>query len=105
MQHAPPVQLRDALHELPECRHESIVGTAGSIGAADVLDEAHTIHQLHREETLFLLDEELVETGKVRMGHVGEAAKLPLQPIQIGATGAQEGLEGDDLVADAVVYS
>ena len=38
------------------------------------------------------------------MSHVGEAAKLAFQSIQIGAAGAQECLEGDDLVADSVVY-
>ena len=76
----------------------------GSIGASRVIDEAHALDELHREKTAVVLDEQLVEAGEIRVSDVGETSKLPFQPIQIGGTGPQQGLQRDDLVAHSVVH-
>ena len=69
-----------------------------------VVDEAHASDELHREETPLVLDEEFVEADQVRVRHIGETAELALQAIEVGRAGAEQGLERDDLVTDAVVH-
>ena len=82
---------------------QPVLEAVAPVRSAHVLDEAHAVDELHREEAPVVLDEQLVETHQIRVRHIGEASELPLQPIEIGGAGAKQGLQRDDLVADAVV--
>ena len=63
---------------------EPVVESCGPVGTSRVVDEAHALHELHREETAVVLDEQLVEAHQIRVRHIGEASELPLQPIEVG---------------------
>ena len=48
-------------------------------GSAHGAEEIHALDELHRVEPLVTLDDELIETHQVRVGHVGEHAEFLLE--------------------------
>ena len=85
--------------------HAVDVQRTGRLGRpSHVLHEIDALHELHREEAVRALDDQLVERHQVAMGDIGEAAELPLEVIDVGRPGAPQRLQGDDLIASAIVH-
>jgi hypothetical protein len=68
-----------------------------------VLEKIDAVDELHREEPLLGLREQLVQGHKIGMGDVGERPELLLEPVQRVRLGAPQGLQRDDARALAVV--
>ena len=69
----------------------------------DVGEEARAVDDLHREEAVLRLDEELVEVDQVRVRDVREGPELALEAVERVGVGVRQGLEGDGPIAPAVV--
>ena len=61
------------------------LGAARKTRAPDVVEKIDTLDELHGDEPLAVVDEQLVEGDEIRMREVGEGAKLALE--------AKEGLD------------
>ena len=68
------------------------------------MHEIDAVHELHGEEALRVLDDELVQGHQVPVGDVGQAAELSFEVIEISRVDAQQRLQCDDLVAGPVVH-
>jgi hypothetical protein len=67
-------------------RHQ-VAGRRGRRDPAEVSVEVLAVEQLHREEPVAVLLEQLVEPDQVAMAEIAQAAKLALEPVQqIGVT-------------------
>ena len=62
------------------------------------------VHELHREETIRVVHDQLVERHQVRVRDVCQAAELPLEPVDVGRPRAKQRFQRDDFVADLVVH-
>ncbi len=78
-------------------------GRAPRAHPPDVIQEVDALDQLHREEPLVLLREELVERDEVPVGDVRERSKLVLEPVERVGLGAPQCLHRDHAPALAVV--
>jgi hypothetical protein len=67
------------------------------------LNEVDAFDHLHGEEPEVAFRDKLVERDKVRVRHVGQGAKLFLEPVDGRSVRAQQGLQSDYLVPLAVV--
>jgi hypothetical protein len=63
-------------------------------GGAHPLDEAAAAYQLHGEEPLVAIGQQLVQRHQVAMAQIGERSKLPLEEIERVGIEPLEGLEG-----------
>ena len=61
----------------------------------DPLIEAHTGHQVHAEEPLIAVCEELVQPHQIGVSHIGERAKLVLESVDAAAVEPRQRLERD----------
>ena len=62
---------------------------------ADPAAEIDALDQLHGEEPAVLIGNQLVEGDQVRVGDVGEGAKLVLEPVEPGGIESLQRLQGD----------
>ena len=75
----------------------------GECVVADVLEEVHPIEQLHGEEPVLAVGDQLIERDEMGMGDAQEGAKLLLEAEDRGGAGPAHHLEGDRAAALAVV--
>ena len=68
-------------------------------GSAHGAEEIHALDELHRVEPLVTLDDELIETHQVRVGHVGEHAEFLLEARDRVGTGVEQRLQRYQLPA------
>ena len=71
--------------------------------STNVFDEVDAVHELHREETIGAVHDELVQRHQVRMRDIRQAAELALEPVDVGRPRAKQRFQRDDFVADLVV--
>src|SRR6266568_6187160 len=60
-----------------------------------VCEEAYPVDQLHREEPLLAVGEQLVEGDEIRVDEVGERSEFLFEPIEGLLTGPAKGFQGD----------
>ena len=101
MQFSAAVQFLEAVDELRQGAPNPI--DVGRSRSAHVIDERRPVDVLHREETLPLVDDEVVQRCEVGVRDAGQAAELPLQAKHIGGIPAQQRLERDDLIPRPIV--
>ena len=99
MQHAGAVQCDQAGRQLGEHRAEPLDGQ--DVGS-DELEELTSLHELHREVPFVPFAEQLVQPDEVWMDDPEQRAEFPFEAIDGAGIGPTQGLEGDDLVANAV---
>lgn len=75
---------------------------ARSARAAVMADEVPALHELHREEPLILLAEELVERDQIAVCVAAQRTKLLLEAVQIIRAGFAQDLERDHGAALAI---
>ncbi|MFN8642593.1 MAG: hypothetical protein U0802_13435 [Candidatus Binatia bacterium] len=92
------VQRLQPADELVKRRAHALVVELGHGGvhgraAAQVVDDVDAVDQLHREEALLVVDDEVVELDQVRMRQAGERAELLFEQVdlfrRVGAQGLQ----------------
>jgi hypothetical protein len=106
MQLASPMELAEAEHELHERRSRALRSHRAAVArrSADEIHERDAAHQLHREEAIRIVHDELVQRDEIRMGDVRQAAKLALEPEDVLGARPQHRLQRDDLVAPAILH-
>ena len=70
---------------------------------ADVGEEVGPVDQLHREEPAVAVGDQLPEADEVGVDHVGQDAELLLEPVEGRGVEVADRLQGDRLVALAVI--
>src|SRR5262245_11480394 len=103
MELAAPMELANAVDQLRQRTPDAWDVCRVRSRSAHVLDERRAFDELHREEADTLVHDEVVQGDKIRMRDVGEAAKFPLQPIDVGGTPAEQRLERHSAIARPVV--
>ena len=99
------VQHANPFDELPEDVPDPLPAKRrGRRRSTNVLDEVDALHELHREEAIGAFHDELVQRHEIRMGDVGQAAKLTLELIDVGRSRPKQRFQRDDLQADPVVH-
>ena len=70
---------------------------------ANMLEEAYALEQLHDEEPILPVGDQLVEGDEIGVGDAQEGAKLVLEAQDRRGAGAVHDLEGDRAAALAVI--
>jgi hypothetical protein len=71
--------------------------------STNVFEEIDAVHELHREETIRAVHDELVQRYQVRMRDVCQAAELALEAVDVGRPRTKQRFQRHDFVADPVV--